>query len=1313
MRRAISTCYLLAFTVLATFAQSRIDSVALRAMQVGRVMQQERVYLHFDNTAYYLGETIWFKAYTTFGTDDRPSTLSKVLYVELVAPEGYIVKTKKYKLDEKGSCHGEFELNPLYLSGYYEIRAYTRYMLNWGKDAVFSRVFPVFDKVNADNWDFKNMLDRRRGFSEKGEWVSAELPEATLDFFPESGHLVAGIESKVAYELRENDGLFSEEKITIFENNAPLLETVPSHMGKGSFAFTPKKGAKYRAEAVIKNKNGKSKKQTFKLPEIAEEGVVMSVAENGDSIVVDIRSCFADVQKLGFVILHRGIMGYYRKFSTEEGVNRFTFAKDSLREGVNRAVIFSDSVTPLAERQFFIMHDDLQPADNRTVKLNVTANGYYLQNATLSPYEKVTIKVSREDGKPITAESDLSVAVNDAAGKQSTSYSHNLYTYMLLGSEIKGYIPDAAQYFDSGNSKRKEQLDLIMLTHGWTSYDWSKLTRTSIGEFQPIERGITIKGRFFLKTKMLNAGNYGKIRIIPQKDVLTRFDIATDGRNITTSTFRTDSTGSFVLETDDFYGTRVASLKPQTAMKQRRNITYQFALDRYYSPEFRLYDYWERNLGKPMSRNYSESLVKMKPFEYMLSSLEVVADRKKEHNSRPPHSEMRFNYLDEWEYAQDVTYLNMFNTFEDEIFRNMKERSEYYRRTVEGIETTDEISIEQYKDIYYMLKGENLISKDTHLIFEGPYAIENINKLKYIINMLKRWYCEDNDINEDIISMTTYSNIPKAERYIGNIRYGGKATAVPVKHDYDHILTANDVVLSAMRRHNYNWAYWVQLMVVLGEYSHEKAPVPDIEYLRGIPYADKMTDFKEIVIRSDEKTRSQFENRDTHWAAFTSMLNNKIPVQKFYRGFLSQSYLFDSDRADGCPDADTFIDRINGNQNEGISYPLNPNYVACLIPYTEEEKANGLVPEYAATGSTMRYTSVQGYSESKQFYSPDYSSMKPQEKDYRRTLCWIPEMNIVDGEAVLEFYNSSSCSNISVDVTGRDNDIIFSNDGITRTRFEERSTKPEKIETVNKQQVETTPMDSATLDACAYHYQKGLIYYNQKRYKDAITIFAELVQYKYAPAMHYVAMCYRDGKGLKVNNRLAMKFFTEAAKNGSAPAQYELGMIMHEGTIAERDTAGGHAWIRRASLQSEPRAMVEMARRYREGYIVEADINECDSLLSEAAKQKEPTALYTYGMRLIEKGEDGIGQIKEAAELKHEEAMLFMFGHEEKAGNYKEAYSYAKELSALGNHNGTKRMADYYYEGKGVGRDKRLAKDLYREAAAAGNEEAKEILKRL
>ena len=303
------------FTALCMTAQSRVDSVALRAMQIGRVMQQERVYLHFDNTAYYLGETLWFKAYVSFGADNRPSILSKVLYVELVAPEGYVVETKKYKLDDNGCCHGEFELKPLLLSGYYEIRAYTRYMLNWGKDAVFSRVFPVFDKVNADNWDFKNMLDRRRAFMQDGKWISHELPDVTLDFYPESGHLVGGLPSRVAFELREGDGLFSEEKIRIYKNNELVVEALPVHQGKGVFELTPETGAKYHAEVTVKNKKGQDEKYTFKLPKVLDEGAVMRVEEDGDSIRIEISGNLTEIEELGFLLLHRGTMGFYNKIS--------------------------------------------------------------------------------------------------------------------------------------------------------------------------------------------------------------------------------------------------------------------------------------------------------------------------------------------------------------------------------------------------------------------------------------------------------------------------------------------------------------------------------------------------------------------------------------------------------------------------------------------------------------------------------------------------------------------------------------------------------------------------------------------------------------------------------------------------------------------------------------------------------------------------------------------------------------------------------------------------------------------------------------
>ncbi|WP_419493480.1 hypothetical protein [Alistipes putredinis] len=65
----------------------------------GKYNPQEKVYLHFDNTGYYLGETIWFSAYVVTSPQLRPTEMSKVLYVELLTPEGRIVETKKLKIE--------------------------------------------------------------------------------------------------------------------------------------------------------------------------------------------------------------------------------------------------------------------------------------------------------------------------------------------------------------------------------------------------------------------------------------------------------------------------------------------------------------------------------------------------------------------------------------------------------------------------------------------------------------------------------------------------------------------------------------------------------------------------------------------------------------------------------------------------------------------------------------------------------------------------------------------------------------------------------------------------------------------------------------------------------------------------------------------------------------------------------------------------------------------------------------------------------------------------------------------------------------
>ena len=128
---------LLALSVSMLHAQSGVKKGNLltylqKAMNFNKVVPQEKVYLHFDNVGYFENETLWFKAYVVRTDIGRATDLSKVLYVELLNPTGDVVKLRKYPIDSLGVAHGDMKLDTLFGSGFYEVRAYTRYMTNWG-----------------------------------------------------------------------------------------------------------------------------------------------------------------------------------------------------------------------------------------------------------------------------------------------------------------------------------------------------------------------------------------------------------------------------------------------------------------------------------------------------------------------------------------------------------------------------------------------------------------------------------------------------------------------------------------------------------------------------------------------------------------------------------------------------------------------------------------------------------------------------------------------------------------------------------------------------------------------------------------------------------------------------------------------------------------------------------------------------------------------------------------------------------------------------------------------------------------------------
>ncbi len=193
-------------------AQSLSDW-AERLATFGRSIPQEEVYVHMDNTSYYLGDTIYYSVYSRLSTG-QPSPLSRMLYVELLNQDGYLVERQKVEMT-KGHGYGSFVLLDSLYGGFYELRAYTRWQLNWGEyqhqhtkyaeqwfysakmahdyyrdyEKLYSRVFPVYNAPTAPGEYDQVMTTRplRRYFRAK-----TTKPEAALAFFPEGGTLLAG-----------------------------------------------------------------------------------------------------------------------------------------------------------------------------------------------------------------------------------------------------------------------------------------------------------------------------------------------------------------------------------------------------------------------------------------------------------------------------------------------------------------------------------------------------------------------------------------------------------------------------------------------------------------------------------------------------------------------------------------------------------------------------------------------------------------------------------------------------------------------------------------------------------------------------------------------------------------------------------------------------------------------------------------------------------------------------------------------------------------------------------------------------------------
>jgi hypothetical protein len=512
---------------------------------------REKLFVHIDQSSYLTRDTLWFKAYLLDANTAGPSLKSGTLYTELISDSGKVVNRIPSRI-ENGIAYGQIPLGNSGVSeGIYTLRAYTQWMQNFGEECFYQKDIYIINPLNkqwmvreqhrlVDNdrvlqfelnltdpsgrpvqqevaWqlvDGKKTLAGGLGKNEKGRLngqvtlpvktskqltlkVTGKEPgktnltvpfklksekEIDLQFMPEGGYLVAGLPCKIGFKALNPDGRgISLQGVIVNSKQEELVQFKTLHKGMGAFELVPQLAETYSARVTMAD----GREVTYPLPQVRDFGTVLRVNNllSDDSLSVTILTSPQVLQGQQYRLVGLGNsevkFGASLKLSTPR--IRIKIPKQNFPTGIAHFTLFNEKNQPLNERIAFIDHRD---------KLNISIDSL---KPSYSTYDSIPlhIKVTDEFGSPVTGE--FSMAVLDDLNTAIDPFGENICTRMLLTSDLKGDV-ESPNYYFSGSANAALALDHLMLTQGWTAYNWEKIFANPESPKYPADTAFTLSG---------------------------------------------------------------------------------------------------------------------------------------------------------------------------------------------------------------------------------------------------------------------------------------------------------------------------------------------------------------------------------------------------------------------------------------------------------------------------------------------------------------------------------------------------------------------------------------------------------------------------------------------------------------------------------------------------------------------------------------------------------------------------------------------------------------------------------------------------
>jgi len=428
----------------------------------------EKIYLQLDGKVYTTDKTIWFKAIVTDAVNHIPTTLSGVLYVELIGPDEKITEKKLIKI-VNGIGEGFFLLKEGYSEGVYQIRAYTEWNKNFGTDFIFKeyiRVYATAASLKSKPVNGLTPVENRN--------------EPDLQFFPESGELVHGIPCKVGFKALDYNGKGKSVEGKIVTKAGEVVAFFKSNqLGMGSFTLSVVDSTLVYY-AKVKSPSEENLSLMYPLPRVAPRGNVLSVIKNGDEIRLAATSNYLKNDTVYLRISCRGMVYYDIKGRLKEGVLAFHFPANRLPEGIIAFTFIDNTKQPVAERLYF----NERPESRINISVSTDKENYSQREMT-----QLKIETTNNNGEAINANLSLLVLNKEQMG-QIQQTRQNILSYFLLCSDLKGEIENPGFYFSNGDNRYKD-LDALLLSQGWRKYNYTKPAEKI--QFQP-EGQLTVSG---------------------------------------------------------------------------------------------------------------------------------------------------------------------------------------------------------------------------------------------------------------------------------------------------------------------------------------------------------------------------------------------------------------------------------------------------------------------------------------------------------------------------------------------------------------------------------------------------------------------------------------------------------------------------------------------------------------------------------------------------------------------------------------------------------------------------------------------------